>query len=285
MNLSLQHVCKTYSNGVAAIDDVSVEFKPGMFGLLGPNGAGKSTLMRTMATLQAPDSGQILFNGLNIFRNKIQYRQSLGYLPQDFGLYPKEKAGKLLHYFAVLKGLSSRTIRERRVQKVLEITNLLEYKNEQVGTFSGGMKQRFGIAQLLLNQPKVIIVDEPTAGLDPAERRRFLNVLRHIVVFSTHLVDDVMELCRDMAVMGLGKILSQASPQKAITSLKGFIWEAEIPDGDMAELPASTIHLSERYDGQNRLIRRLYATHRHDKRFTAAEPTLKDYYFLTLTKN
>jgi len=176
MILSLKNVSKTYSNGVKALDDVSIDIKAGMFGLLGPNGAGKSSLMRTIATLQAPDTGEIHFNGLDILNNKIEFRKQLGYLPQEFGVYPKMSASDLLHYFASLKGITNKSERHLIVDKALEVTNLSDVRIKHVAGYSGGMKQRFGIAQLLLNNPKLIIVDEPTAGLDPAERHCFLNV-------------------------------------------------------------------------------------------------------------
>jgi len=205
MKLTIENLTKTYKNGVKAIDDLNLEIGTGMFGLLGPNGAGKSSLMRTIATLQSPDSGSIDFNGLDILNNKIEFRKTLGYLPQEFGVYPKMSANDLLHYFASLKGITNKKERKEIVDKSLEVTNLSNVRNKNVAGYSGGMKQRFGIAQLLLNNPKLIIVDEPTAGLDPAERHRFLNVLReigtnHIVIFSTHIVDDVKELCTDMAI-------------------------------------------------------------------------------------
>lgn len=224
MILSLKNVSKTYSNGVKALDDVTIDIKAGMFGLLGPNGAGKSSLMRTIATLQAPDTGEIHFNGLDILNNKIEFRKQLGYLPQEFGVYPKMSASDLLHYFASLKGITNKSERNLIVDKALEVTNLSDVRTKHVAGYSGGMKQRFGIAQLLLNNPKLIIVDEPTAGLDPAERHRFLNVLReigtnHIVIFSTHIVDDVKELCTDMAILNGGTILAQSTPKELVLSL------------------------------------------------------------------
>ena len=218
MKLTLSNLSKTYKNGVKALDDVSIEIESGMFGLLGPNGAGKSTLMRTIATLQAPDTGSAFLDDINILEDKQSLRKVLGYLPQEFGVYPKMSAEDLLHYFARLKGITDKSERAEMVNTALEVTNLFEVKNKNVAGYSGGMKQRFGIAQLLLNDPKLIIVDEPTAGLDPSERHRFLNVLReigtnHIVIFSTHIVDDVKELCNDMAIMNGGRILSHHTPK------------------------------------------------------------------------
>jgi ABC-type multidrug transport system ATPase subunit len=231
--LQLINVSKTYKNGVKALDNISIEINSGMFGLLGPNGAGKSTLMRTIATLQQPDSGEIHLDEIDILNQKMELRKVLGYLPQSFGVYPKLSAEKLLHYFAELKGISSKEERNKIVDYALEVTNLSSVKNKYVAGYSGGMKQRFGIAQLLLNNPKLIIVDEPTAGLDPAERHRFLNVLReigtnHIVILSTHIVDDVKELCTDMAILNGGKLLSHKKPIDAVSELKDKIWGLSI---------------------------------------------------------
>jgi len=205
MKLIISNLTKTYKNGVKAIDDLNLEIGTGMFGLLGPNGAGKSSLMRTIATLQSADSGSIQFGDINVLKDKMALRKVLGYLPQSFGVYPKMSAEQLLDYFATLKGVKSKSDRKALVKEVLEITNLYDVRKKEVAGYSGGMKQRFGIAQLLLNNPKLIIVDEPTAGLDPAERHRFLNVLREVgtnctVIFSTHIVDDVKELCNEMAM-------------------------------------------------------------------------------------
>ena len=213
MKLKITNLSKTYKNGVKALDKVNLEIGVGMFGLLGPNGAGKSTLMRTIATIQSPDQGKIVFNKINVLNDNISLRKVLGYLPQSFGVYPNMTADSLLNYFAVLKGISSKKERSILIDRLLEITNLKDVRWKNVSGFSGGMKQRFGIAQLLINKPKLIIVDEPTAGLDPAERQRFLNVLREVgssstVIFSTHIVDDVKELCNNMAIMNEGKILN-----------------------------------------------------------------------------
>jgi ABC-type multidrug transport system ATPase subunit len=210
MKLVLKNLTKTYKNGVKAIDNLSIEIGTGMFGLLGPNGAGKSSLMRTIATLQSPDSGAITFGDIDVLEDNMSLRKVLGYLPQSFGVYPKMSAEELLDYFATLKGISNSTERKAIVKEVLEITNLYDVRRKNVAGYSGGMKQRFGIAQLLLNNPKLIIVDEPTAGLDPAERHRFLNVLREVgsnctVIFSTHIVEDVKELCNEMAILNGGK--------------------------------------------------------------------------------
>jgi len=289
MKLSLQKITKIYSNGVKAIDSISVDISPGMFGLLGPNGAGKSTLMRTIATLQLPDAGKVLFNGQNIFSDKTTFRRHLGYLPQEFGVYPKESALGLLNYFAILKGISSKKERAIIIDKVLTLTNLQEVKKKRVSTFSGGMRQRFGIAQLLLNQPKVIIVDEPTAGLDPAEKTRFLNVLRNIgseniVLFSTHLVEDVKELCKDMAVLNKGKLLSQIDPKTATEGLKGKIWETALSEPEMVRTSVPFLKLSDRYNENNTLVYRIYAEICPSEVCTPVNPKLEDYYFLMLTR-
>ena len=289
MKLSLQNVTKTYSNGVKAIDQISFDISSGMFGLLGPNGAGKSSLMRTIATLQLPDSGNVLFNGQDIFSNKTAFRKHLGYLPQEFGVYPKESALGLLNYFAILKGISSKKERNIMVNRVLEITNLQDARNKSVSTYSGGMRQRFGIAQLLLNQPKVIIVDEPTAGLDPAERTRFLNVLRNIgseniVLFSTHLVEDVKELCKDMAVINKGMLLSQIDPKTATENLKSKVWETELTEKELFESSIPFLKLSDRYNDDNRLVNRIYAAQCPSEACVSVKPKLEDFYFLTLNK-
>ncbi len=288
MKLSIQNITKVYSNGVRALDDISLEMDSGMFGLLGPNGAGKSSLMRTIATLQQPDKGQISFNALDIFAHRHEFRKTLGFLPQEFGVYPKESAQSLLNYFAILKGVSSKRDRKLIVDQVLELTNLQAARKQRVSTFSGGMRQRFGIAQLLLNDPKLIIVDEPTAGLDPAERSRFLNVLRNIsaeniVIFSTHLVEDVREMCKDMAIINKGRLISQDNPRVAVQSLKGKIWESS-QSMDLSLIDTSQIKLSDRYDNNNQLIHRYYSEQSHED-LISVEPRLEDHYFLSLNRS
>ena len=228
MSLVIKNLSKTYTNKVKALDDLSLEIGKGMFGLLGPNGAGKSTLMRTIATLQSPDTGSIEFNDIDVIEDKISLRKTLGYLPQSFGVYPNMSAEKLLNYFAKLKGIANKDERKNLIDELLYITNLTDVKKKYVSGYSGGMKQRFGIAQLLLNNPKLIIVDEPTAGLDPAERQRFLNVLREVgtnstVIFSTHIVDDVKELCNDMAILNGGRILKHIKPEESTKEIKNKI--------------------------------------------------------------
>lgn len=287
MLLSLKNVSKTYKNGVKALDDVTINIEQGMFGLLGPNGAGKSSMMRTIATLQSPDSGEIHLDGLDILNNKNEFRKTLGYLPQEFGVYPKMSAHDLLHYFATLKGVTSKADRNAIVDKALEVTNLSEVRNKHVAGYSGGMKQRFGIAQLLLNDPKLIIVDEPTAGLDPAERRRFLNVLReigtnHIVIFSTHIVDDVKELCTDMAILNGGKILAQSTPKNMVTTLEGKVYTQTIDRESLEVFETQHNVISTSFNEDNELMVRVFSDDVMDSAFAKASPTLEDVYFTTL---
>tara|TARA_R110002126_G_scaffold203717_1_gene351224 strand:- start:9861 stop:10751 length:891 start_codon:yes stop_codon:yes gene_type:complete len=290
MELSLSGISKTYKNGVKALDNVTIDISAGMFGLLGPNGAGKSTLMRTIATLQAPDSGTAFFNDINILEDKISLRKTLGYLPQSFGVYPKMSAEDLLMYFARLKGITDKKEREQIVQTALEITNLWDVRKKNVKGYSGGMKQRFGIAQLLLNSPKLIIVDEPTAGLDPAERNRFLNVLReigtnNIVIFSTHIVDDVKELCTDMAIMNGGKILSHNTPTEGVDRLKGQMWTKTIQREELEDHEARFNVISSNFNQDNSLNIRVHSEMQPDESFSSSNPELEDVYFVTLHKD
>ncbi|MEO9954338.1 ABC transporter ATP-binding protein [Nonlabens sp.] len=290
MILSLKNVSKTYSNGVKALDNVTIDINAGMFGLLGPNGAGKSSLMRTIATLQSPDSGSIHLEGLDILNNKIEFRKNLGYLPQEFGVYPKMSAHDLLHYFANLKGITNKTERKAIVEKALEVTNLTDVQDKHVAGYSGGMKQRFGIAQLLLNNPKLIIVDEPTAGLDPAERHRFLNVLReigtnHIVIFSTHIVDDVKELCTDMAILNGGKILAQSTPKQMVASLQDKVWTTTVNREAIEKMQKDYKVISSSYNEDNMLTVRVYGDVSPGAAFAKANPTLEDVYFTTLSSD
>lgn len=287
MKLSLSNISKTYKNGVKALDDVSIEIESGMFGLLGPNGAGKSTLMRTIATLQAPDTGTAYLDDIDILNDKNSLREVLGYLPQSFGVYPKMSAEDLLHYFARLKGIADKNQRTQMVNTALEVTNLLEVRRKSVAGYSGGMKQRFGIAQLLLNDPKLIIVDEPTAGLDPSERHRFLNVLReigtnHIVIFSTHIVDDVKELCTDMSIMNGGRILSHHTPGQAVSALEGQMWTKNIERDALEEHEAKFNVISSSFNQDNTLNIRVHDTQKPDESFEAKSPELEDVYFVTL---
>ncbi len=237
--LIIRNLNKTYDNGVKALVDINLTINKGMFGLLGPNGAGKSSLMRTLATLQSPDSGEVLFNGHNILQDPQHLRQSLGYLPQEFGVYPKVSAIDLLNHFAILKGLIDKKSRAEQVDALLQQTNLYQHRKKSVSSFSGGMKQRFGIAQALLGSPRLIIVDEPTAGLDPQERNRFHNVLADIsentiVILSTHIVDDIKNLCPNMAIMASGSIVKQGAPQELLSELNGNIWRKHVDKQEIA---------------------------------------------------
>lgn len=238
MNLLIENLNKTYDNGVHALKDISLEIPTGMFGLLGPNGAGKSSLMRTLATLQEADSGSIMLGTTDLQANKKEVRKLLGYLPQQFGLYPKISAEVLLDHFAVLKGISKRKERKDIVHALLHKTNLYGVRKQQLGGFSGGMKQRFGIAQALLNNPKLLIVDEPTSGLDPKERNRFYNLLSQlaedtIVILSTHIVDDIKELCTNMAIINQGEVILKGKPLQLIDQLNGKIYEKVIQEEEL----------------------------------------------------
>jgi ABC-type multidrug transport system ATPase subunit len=233
LELIIDDISKTYPNGIRALDNVSLHIPTGMFGLLGPNGAGKSTLMRTIATLQEPDQGSIAFNGFDVLKQKEQVRKILGYLPQEFGVYPKVTAEAMLNHLAVLKGISNKKARREVVGALLDQTNLYKLRKRKLGTFSGGMKQRFGIAQALLGDPKLIIVDEPTAGLDPEERLRFHNLLSEIgenivVILSTHIVDDVSDLCSRMAIIADGVVLHTGEPARTIEALRGQVWKRTV---------------------------------------------------------
>lgn len=290
MKLVIKNLTKTYKNGVKAIDDLSIEIGTGMFGLLGPNGAGKSSLMRTIATLQSPDSGSITFGDINVLEDNMSLRKVLGYLPQSFGVYPKMSAEDLLDYFATLKGISNKAERNAIVKEVLEITNLYEVRRKYVAGYSGGMKQRFGIAQLLLNNPKLIIVDEPTAGLDPAERHRFLNVLREVgtnitIIFSTHIVEDVKELCNEMAILNGGKILKHVTPQEATKELENTIWTKIIEKDTLEEHMKLYNVLSRNFNPDNTLNIRVHSEIKPSEDFVAATPQLDDVYFIALKQD
>lgn len=238
--LKIQDLSKTYSNGVKALNNISLEIPTGMFGLLGPNGAGKSTLMRTIATLQEPDSGSITLGNTNVLTQKDEVRKVLGYLPQEFGVYPKISAETLLNHLAVLKGITDKKQRKELVRILLHKTNLYEKRKKNLGGYSGGMKQRFGIAQALLANPKLIIVDEPTAGLDPAERNRFYNLLSElgentVVILSTHIVEDVKELCTNMAIINQGEVLLKGNPHRLIHEIEGNVYQKTIAKEEIAE--------------------------------------------------
>jgi ABC-type multidrug transport system ATPase subunit len=287
MNLIIENLTKTYSNKVKALDNISLKIGKGMFGLLGPNGAGKSTLMRTIATLQSPDSGGINFNDIDVLNDQLSLRKILGYLPQSFGVYPNMSAEDLLNYFALLKGISKKKERDNLVNQLLDITNLQDVKKKNVDGYSGGMKQRFGIAQLLLNNPKLIIVDEPTAGLDPSERQRFLNVLREVgtnstVIFSTHIVEDVKELCNDMAILNGGRILKHIKPLDATLEIKNQIWTKIVSREDLDQAELDFNILSSNYNVDNTLTVRVYSEKKPSKDFKKVEPQLDDVYFIAL---
>lgn len=286
LGLSIRHVSKRYANGVQALNNISLEIPPGMFGLLGPNGAGKSTLMRTLATLQEPDKGQIFLGNINVVRQKNEVRQTLGYLPQEFGLYPKSSAEELLDYFAVLKGIASRASRKEVVEALLKQTNLWEKRKQKLGGFSGGMKQRFGVAVALLGNPKLMIVDEPTAGLDPAERVRFLNLLSElgensIVILSTHIVEDVSELCTRMAIISKGQILLEVEPLKAVEDLNGKIWRSVVEKSKIAELEREHQIISTKLLS-GRTVVHVYSEEDPGSGFEVVAPDLEDVYFTTM---
>ena len=290
MSLVIKNLSKTYTNKVKALDKLSLEIGQGMFGLLGPNGAGKSTLMRTIATLQTPDTGSIEFNDIDVIEDKISLRKTLGYLPQSFGVYPNMSAEKLLNYFAKLKGISNKEERKKLIDELLDITNLTDVKKKYVSGYSGGMKQRFGIAQLLLNNPQLIIVDEPTAGLDPAERQRFLNVLREVgtnstVIFSTHIVDDVKELCNDMAILNGGRILKHIKPQDSTKEIKNKIWTKSVSRENLEDAEKEFNILSSNYNIDNSLTIRVFSEKNPGKEFKKADPQLDDVYFIALKED
>lgn len=276
-----------YKNGFQAITDVSLDIKNGMFGLLGPNGAGKSSLMKTIVGLQKPTSGNIMFNGIDISENPDYIKQNLGFLPQDFGVYPKVSAIDLLQHIAVLKGITDSTERKNQILNLLEKVNLSGFKNKEVHTFSGGMRQRFGVAQALLGDPKIIIVDEPTAGLDPEERNRFNSLLNDIsndviVILSTHLVEDVRNLCSEVAIMNQGKLLRQGYPNELIAELENKIWSKPIKKDQLENYQSNYSIIS-----QQLIERELYITAFSEQQlpdFTSVNPSLEHVYFQTLTQ-
>ncbi|MBS1537019.1 MAG: ABC transporter ATP-binding protein [Bacteroidetes bacterium] len=283
MNLVISNLSKTYSNGVRALDSISLTIPQGMFGLLGPNGAGKSSLMRTIATLQEPDSGSITFGEVDVLKQKETVRQVLGYLPQEFGLYPNLSAETILDHFAVLKGITNSRERKEQVQYLLNRTNLLESKKKHVGGFSGGMKQRLGIAIALLGSPKLIIVDEPTAGLDPTERHRFLNLLSElgeniVIILSTHIVDDVRELCSNMAIINKGKVALSGSPESVIDKVRGKIWKRFVEKHEMESITSEYSVISTRMIAGKPLVH-VYSDEQLSDGFVNIEPDLEDVYF------
>jgi ABC-type multidrug transport system ATPase subunit len=287
LSLEIRGLSKRYSNGVQALNNLSLTIGNNMFGLLGPNGAGKSTLMRTIATLQEPDSGTILFNGLDVVANKDAVRRQLGYLPQEFGVYPRISAVDMLHHLAVMKGIHKSSERKEVVDALLKQTNLWDARKKALSTYSGGMKQRFGIAQALLANPKLIIVDEPTAGLDPAERNRFLNLLSSlaqdvIVILSTHIVDDVRELCPRMAIISNGQVVLEGAPEETLERLRGGIWSTLVhSEEQFAAVQAQFKVVSTKLLGGAHEIR-VHSEAAPGEGFRRVDPALEDVYFLTL---
>jgi ABC-2 type transport system ATP-binding protein len=290
MALTITGLSKTYPNGVRALKDLSLTVGNNMFGLLGPNGAGKSSLMRTIATLQDPDSGSIDLDGLDVLAQKNAVRKILGYLPQEFGVYPKLSAVDMMNHLAVLKGVIAAGERKDMVEALLQQTNLWEARKKALSTFSGGMKQRFGIAQALLANPRLIIVDEPTAGLDPAERNRFLNLLSSIgrdvtVILSTHIVDDVRELCSRMAIIASGEVLLEGSPTEALAALDGQIWSRVVATDEELRVLENEVHIVSTHlvGGQHEI--RVFAPSAPGQGFHAVASDLEDVYFLNLSRH
>lgn len=286
--LTIRELSKRYGNGVQALDGVTLEIGTGLFGLLGPNGAGKSTLMRTIATLQEADSGSIHFDGIDVLRNPRALRQQLGYLPQDFGVYPRIPAQDLLDHLAILKGVRDRGDRTQQVSELLQLTNLHHVRKRPVSTFSGGMRQRFGIAQALLGSPRLMIVDEPTAGLDPEERNRFHDLLSEVgeeivVILSTHIVEDVSDLCSNMAVLAHGRVLSEGRPRDLIARLEGRIWERTVERIEIESYRQTHNVISTRLSEGRRLLR--IRAESGPSGFLPARPDLEDVYFDVLTRS
>jgi ABC-type multidrug transport system ATPase subunit len=283
--LSISNVSKTYGNGVKALNNVNLDIKKGLFGLLGPNGAGKSSLMRTISTLQLPDEGNIMFGDINVIEQPNALRQTLGYLPQDFGVYPRISAFDLLDHLAILKGLANAKERREVVDGLLAHTNLFQHRKKAVSGYSGGMRQRFGIAQALLGDPDLLIVDEPTAGLDPEERNRFHNLLvslgeEKVIILSTHIVDDVSELCSKMAVLGSGQILLEGNPIEVTEELSGKIWRKSVAVDEVEELEKSLKVISKRLFAGQTVLNVL--ADEAPEGFESAPANLEDVYFSTL---
>ena len=283
MTLVIDRLSKTYANGVKALSDVTLTIPPGMFGLLGPNGAGKSTLMRTIATLQPPDSGTIRFRDLDVLAQPEQLREVLGYLPQEFGLYPNMPADAILDHFATLKGVTTTAQRRDLVSSLLQQVNLYDVRKKSVGGYSGGMKQRLGIAIALAGAPKLLIVDEPTAGLDPTERNRFLNLLADIgedvvVILSTHIVEDVRELCSQMAIINKGTVVLQGEPKRILDEVRGRIWRRTVPRNQADDYRARFNVISARLAAGASVLH-VYAEQDPGDGFEQVEPDLEDVYF------
>ena len=289
MNLVINNLSKTYSNGVKALQNISLEIPNGMFGLLGANGAGKSSLMRTISTLQEADSGSIFLGDLDVLKEKNELRKVLGYLPQQFGLYPKTSAEFLLNHFAMLKGITNKNERRELVKALLHKTNLYNVRKQNLSGFSGGMKQRFGIAQALLNNPKLLIVDEPTAGLDPLERNRFYNVLSElgentIVILSTHIVEDVKELCTNMAIINKGQVLLKGNPLKIIEDLEGQVYQKTIMKGELENYKKNYQVISERLFLGKPIIN-ILSDVEPGNGFSLIDTGLEDVYFSQIARN
>ncbi len=287
MQLTISNMSKRYSNGVQALDNVSLSVAPGMFGLLGPNGAGKSTLMRTLATLQEADGGSAKLDDIDVLKDKDRVRRLLGYLPQDFGVYPKVSAEDMLDHFARLKGVTDSRQRKATVDALLERTNLAAVRKQRLGGFSGGMRQRFGIAQALIGNPRLIIVDEPTAGLDPEERVRFLNLLAGIgrdavVILSTHIVDDVADLCPNFAIISKGRVQLTGSPAEAVASIKGKIWRRGVSREELESIQKALPIISSRLQSGETVVR-AFADRAPEAGFESVEPELEDVYFSVVT--
>ncbi len=283
MELNIEKLSKTYSNGVKALDGVSLIIPLGMYGLLGPNGAGKSTLMRTIATLQDADQGSIQLGSINVLQDPTSVRKILGYLPQEFGIYPKVSAWTMLDHIAILKGITNRRARHELVDAMLSRVNLYQFRRKALSSYSGGMKQRFGIAQALLGKPQLLIVDEPTAGLDPTERNRFYNLLAEIgenviVILSTHIVQDVKELCTKMAIIDQGRVVFSGSPQAAEAELAGRVWQVSIPKSELESLRQSHRVISTKLVA-GRPVVHVLCDSSPGKNFQAVEPDLEDVFF------
>jgi ABC-2 type transport system ATP-binding protein len=288
MDLQIKNLSKQYSNGVIALDHVNLTISTGMFGLLGPNGAGKSSLMRTLATLQDADSGSAFLGDIDVLNDKEAVRKVLGYLPQEFGVYPRTSAFDLLDHLALLKGFSDRHERKEIVNKLLYKTNLYELRKKSVSSFSGGMRQRFGIAQSLIGNPKLVIVDEPTAGLDPGERNRFYNILSEIgeniiVILSTHIVQDVRELCTQMAIMDKGKVLFHGNPDDALSEIRGKVWEKSVEKAELTDYQSKYKIVSNKLVGGKPLIH-VFSEESLNSGFQRAEETLEDVFFAKLNE-
>ncbi len=284
--LQITNLSKTYPNGVHALKDVTLNISNGMFGLLGPNGAGKSTLMRTIATLQDADSGSIKFGDIDVMTQKQELRKTLGYLPQEFGVYPKVSAEEMLHYIARLKGITNDKERKELVKALLEQVNLYNHRTKYLAGYSGGMKQRFGIAQALIGNPRLIIVDEPTAGLDPAERLRFNNLLSEIgenivVILSTHIVDDVSELCNDMAIIAAGRVVQRGNPEELLNSFRDRIWSKRVPKDEVARYQAEYKLVLSKLSG-GKMVIHIFSETDPGNGFTSEKATLEDIYFANI---